>query len=132
MSAINMEAIELKTIKRILSISVLSCVILIGCSNSNMNTEPIQNILESSTMPATSEQPVTTTSHIKLNSGILLGLRANVTENGKTESSYRTLWIAPENNQVKLKSEGNFILHLATHSKFLILSKLLIMHFFLS
>ncbi|OPZ94214.1 MAG: hypothetical protein BWY74_00739 [Firmicutes bacterium ADurb.Bin419] len=106
----NMGAIELKTIKMILSITVLLCLILTGCSSSNKNTEPIKNNIESSTISDTSEPPETRSSPTKLNSGLLLGLRADVTKNGKTESSYRTLWIAPENSQVKLKSEGDFIL----------------------
>ena len=42
-------------------------------------------------------------SELNINSGLLIGL-------GKDDSTYRTLWISPENDQLKLKSQGDFIL----------------------
>lgn len=88
-------------------LSFILIIFLCGCS-SNASRNVISETITHK--PASTEPQSTRKPEMKFSSGLLLGLRNDIKNGDKIDSTYRTLWIVPENDGLKLMVQGGFIL----------------------
>lgn len=102
----------MKYIKRIFVYGLIMLLLFLtaGCkknvsSNSSKEKSSNKSSLKGSTEKHNNaEEGSENTNNSAVESGLLLGLRND------DNNSYRTLWISPEGNEIKLKEQNNFIL----------------------